>query len=196
MVWARPAAGAGRQQAQVVGGAAHDGEGLLDGLGDDADLAEDGHEVRIARPAGHHVDVQVSGQARAGASPDVEPDVVPVGLEGPVHDRLEVADSLHHFHQRGRLQLAELPHVVQRGDHGMPAGIGEAVEHHEAAFQPGQDQVVRVLADWRLAVAAEETTLLLASQRIDVLHPPGGPEVGVALGASVVGVHGGAISWG
>src|SRR4051794_8894780 len=53
---------------------------LLDGLGDDADVADDGHEIDVAIPAGDDVGMDVSGDAGAGAFADVDADVEALGI--------------------------------------------------------------------------------------------------------------------
>ena len=54
--------------------------GLLEGVGDDLDIGQDRHEIRVAIPTGNHVNVQVFGDAGARAAAQVEADVEAVGL--------------------------------------------------------------------------------------------------------------------
>src|SRR5688500_8329410 len=63
---------------------------LPQGLGYDAHVADDAHEVRVAGPAGDDVLVEVAGEAGAGASAEVDADVEALGADGP----LEQADAL------------------------------------------------------------------------------------------------------
>src|SRR5689334_15330813 len=53
-------------------------------LGQDAGLADGGHEIRVAEPSGQHVHVQMVGHARTGRAADVGTDVHAVGVvRGP-----------------------------------------------------------------------------------------------------------------
>src|SRR5437764_4215317 len=49
-------------------------------LDDDLDVGQDGHEVGVAVPARDDVPVEVAGKARPGGVPQVQPDVVAVGV--------------------------------------------------------------------------------------------------------------------
>ncbi len=59
-------------------------------LGDDADLADDVHEVHVAAPAGDDVLVQVARHAGPGHPAQVEADVEPLGA----HRRLQQPDGV------------------------------------------------------------------------------------------------------
>ena len=70
-------------------------EGFFEGLGDDADLADDTHEIDIAAPAGDDVGVDVAGDAGAGAAADVKADVEALGVHGAGDEFLAVDDEFH-----------------------------------------------------------------------------------------------------
>lgn len=52
---------------------------LLRGLGDDADIADNAHEVGVAIPAGDDVLVEVAGDAGPGAAAEVDAEIEALG---------------------------------------------------------------------------------------------------------------------
>src|SRR6267378_3600174 len=60
--------------------------GLVEALGQHFGFADDGHEIRIAGPARHHVDVQVVGHPRAGRLAEVHPDIEALRPVGPLQN--------------------------------------------------------------------------------------------------------------
>src|SRR5579871_2689568 len=72
-------------------------------------LAEHGHEVGVAVPAGDDVPVEVPRQPRAGGAAEVQADVVALGLHHPVEDPDDPPERLDRPGQLRALQLVEPP---------------------------------------------------------------------------------------
>ena len=127
------------------------------GIGHDAGLADDGHEIGIARPAGHDVDVQVIGNARAGDFAEVDAHVKAI--------------RLHHGGKRGHAAAGELPQVQQfligkavqirhflvGNDHQMAAIVGITVQHGVAGAVARDHEIGNVIG--RARNAAENALL-------------------------------------
>lgn len=169
-----------RQRLGVLGEFASQG---IEGIGDDADIAEDGHEVGVAGSAGNDVGVKVTGQARPSAVAQIVSDVKAVGLDRGAKDIHRVTDSGGYFREFSVGEVGKFAHVSRCGDEQMAVGVGKAVHDHERRLPPPKDLVGAVLR--RVGpVAAKEAVVVgeFGSKRAVVLHPPRGPEIGVELG--------------
>ena len=161
-------------------------------IGDNVHPAEDGHEVRVAAPSGHDVNVYVIGQPRAGASADVQADIKPVRPNGVLETRLQISQKFHDFSHRRRVQIGEVSHVGIWRDQAVPARIGKTV-HHGEGIRPAPEHQVFFVIFGLVAVAAEEAPLLRPHQGVDVLHPPRRPKVSLTFSAVGGIAHNGGI---
>lgn len=166
-------------------------------LWDDTDVADDAHEVRVARPARHYVTMQVAGNACASSGTEVDADVETLRVHD-VSKQLDDADSLRM--QVCRLvsrEMFEFGDVASRGDHDVAAGVGEAVDDTDAVIADANDQPAShggrsLLAqlgnsDVDVGGSTEETpgepigeriaTDWVLFERSDILHPPGRMEL-------------------
>ena len=71
----------------------------MEGLGDDVDVGDDGHEVGVSDPAGDDVPVEVAGEAGTGDVAEVEADVEASGVHDATHEREEPLDFMLAFEE-------------------------------------------------------------------------------------------------
>src|SRR5438034_8633269 len=64
--------------------------------------------------------------------------------------------------------------MAERGHHQVPRVVRKRVEEYERALGPGQDVGEVVVTGIRLV--AEDAALIGLGDRLDVGHPPGGPD--------------------
>lgn len=154
----------------------------VEGVGDDADLAENRHVIRVSRPARDDVGVDVPRKPRAGADAEIEPDVEPLSPDDGAEDSDGVARRSNQVAQSRVVQFLELADVSAGRDHQVAVGVGEAVHHDEAGGGAPQD-VMRAIRCRIRGVTAEEADVVagVLGEGPDVLHPPRRPEVGVKL---------------
>lgn len=154
----------------------------VEGVGDDADLAENRHVIRVAGPAGDDVGVDVPRKSRAGADPEVEPNVESLSPDDGAEDSDGVARRSDQVAQSRVVEFLELADMLERRDHQVAVGVGEAVHHDEAGGGAPQDVMCAIRCRIR-GVTAEEAGVVagVLGEGPDVLHPPRRPEVGVKL---------------
>ena len=103
-------------------------EGGFQRLRQDAGLADDRHEIRVAGPAGHDMGVEV-GDAAAGGGAEIEADVESIGIDRRPQHFLAQDDDLHEVGALGRRELRQVGHGA-KGDREQMAGIvGKAVQN-------------------------------------------------------------------
>src|SRR5579875_237628 len=153
-------------------------------LRQDARAGHGGHEVRVARPPGDGVHVEVTGDAGAGGPTEVDADVDPVGPVGGPQRRHGGGHAGPQVAGLPGEELVEGPGVPDGHDHEVATGVGVGVE--EADDAPGgvapHDMRLRVRA-----AAGEQSAehagrpvagpAVLLGGRLDVLGPPPGPQV-------------------
>ena len=148
---------------------------FFDGLGDDADISEDGGEVHVAVPAGDDVGVDVARDAGAGAFADVKADVVALGVHGQGEGLLAEGEE---FHDLGAFFGGEFDGgrgVAVGSDEHVPVDVGEFVEHEEAERGAGEDEVGFV-GFGMFGGFAEEAVGWAVGDGFDVFESPGGVE--------------------
>src|SRR3954447_21888738 len=133
---------------------------------------DDREEVRVGRPSGHHVLVQVVGDARSGDPPLVHADVEAVGPgrvpEDP-HRRLGEARDLVDL---GLARLVVQGHVPVRTDEQVPGVVREEVHQHVGVLAAGDDERLLIRARRRDA----EGAAVGPSPGLDVDHAVRRPE--------------------
>ena len=152
---------------------------LLGGLGDDADIGDDGHEVGIPIPAGDEVLVEVAGHAGAGTAAEVDADIEALGGDG-AFEQFDGEDGL--VGEVGEfigVEFAEVGFVGLGGDEEMAVGIGEAVHEDDHMGSLPEDAAVGVLAGRGGGGETEEAAVLGFFERTNVIHAPGGKERGL-----------------
>ena len=166
------------------------------GLGDDADLADDLHEIGVAVPPGDDVHVQVAGQACAGTTAQVDADVEALWVDGRGEQMLGQGGQVDQTGALWRGQIGELGYVFARSDQEVAVGVGVAVEHQDAALVLEQDEAVLGVGAVRVSGGglAQEAGFALGGafglrrsgggvgvELTDVIPSPGRPEVVVIL---------------
>jgi len=145
---------------------------LLDRLRQDARLAEDGHEIRVACPARDDVHVDVVWHARARGLADVCAHVERLRMVDIFQDDDGLGTQLHHLGARFRVQQFERGFVVNRRDHEMTVRVGEQVDDDEGAPSAMDDQVFGIV--FRLCQSVAENAPVFFYMTFDVLSSPGG----------------------
>ena len=137
-----------------------------------ARVSHRGHEVRIARPPGYEMDVEVilnTGTRRLSKiDSDINP-LRPVRLAKRKFAPLGQHTHLDHLLRRERGEAADVP---ARHDHEVAVVVGIQVED-DVAHASLEDHQGRVFRE--LGLRAEDTAGVPVGAR-DVLQPPGGPE--------------------
>src|SRR5215204_4943589 len=131
------------------------------------------HEVRVAGPARHDVEVNVVDDAGAGDPPEVPAEVVAlraVDLRERGNSVVREAVNIQRLVVR---QLAELTYVAVRRDHDVSGRVRVLVDDHRRPAAPVDDEGRLVI--FGLDRVAEEAAVLLVGI-LDVLEPPGRPE--------------------
>ena len=142
-------------------------------LGENLHVGEDWHEVRVARPAGHDVEVNMVDDAGARNSAEVPAEVValrPVGLGESRDPALSKAVDLESLIVR---KVGELADVPVGGDHQVAGGVRELVQQHKGVLAAMDDEPLLVVTD--RSVAEDAARLLVGLG--DVFEPPGSPEL-------------------
>ena len=142
-------------------------------LGQDARLSQDGHEVRVASPAGYDVEMYMRLHACAGGLPNVGSDIERLRMVDPAQDSHAAGGQFHHFGAGLGIELFEIGDVLKGDDHQMTAGIWIAVQDHIGAFSPEGDQVLNAILFF-LRHAENTPNFLVA---FDIFHTPRGPDV-------------------
>src|SRR3954471_4900257 len=143
-------------------------------LRDDLDVAQHRHEVRVAVPARHDVDVTVVDDACAGDAAQVPADVEPLGREDVPQglDRLDGEPV--RLERLGVLEVVERRAVPVRRDHKVPRRVRELVEEDEGELAAMDDELRLVL---RQPGGAAEDALVPFVRVLHVLEPPRCPEL-------------------
>lgn len=111
---------------------------LLQFLGQNPYLPDDGHEVGVTGPARDEVHVEMIDDAGAGRSTEVHPDIHSLRPVRLVQRALGLRDYLY---QLGPLLAVEVPkagNVPVRDDHEVTAVVRVEVQDHEAGSPPGE----------------------------------------------------------
>ncbi len=145
---------------------------FFDGLGDDADIADDGHEIDIAVPAGDDVGVDMPGYAGTGDFADIDADVETLGVHGAVECSLAEDDEFHDFGSFLYCAFGEGWGVAVGGDQQMPVDVGVFIEHEHAMGGAGEDEVGIVIFRC-FGRHTEEAFLGTVGDGFDVVETPG-----------------------
>ena len=104
------------------------------------------HEVGVAAPAGHYMEVNMWLDARSGRGSDIGPEVETASLHLTAHDGHGPADQVKHLQLHRRFQVIELGYVPVRGDQDVPVVVGVQVHHYEGVLPPIDDEILPVIA--------------------------------------------------
>src|SRR5271166_4853613 len=174
--WSRPGGGAGT----LVGGPGFGEEfaGVAEEFGEDAGLADDGHEVGVTAPARDHVLVQVGRDAGAGHAAQVHADVEALRVRGRAQGPDRALGVFGQFGGLARVQFRVVGHVPVRADQEVAAVVGVQVQHREHGPAARDDQAFLVT---ERRSAAERAGLALAGPgrfvlALEVGHPVRHPQ--------------------
>jgi hypothetical protein len=133
-------------------------------------VAEDGHEVVVAGPAGDEVAVEV-GDAAAGGGAEVEADVDAVGLEGGVEEFLAEDDFFHEVGAFGGREFEEVVDLAKRDGEEVAGIVGKAVENEVGKRRSVDNEGGAIVTEGgQLGERALEVYGI--ARRLDVFHAP------------------------
>jgi hypothetical protein len=124
--------------------------GLIKLLWNDADLAYNGHIIRIAGPAWDDMDVQVFRNARSGSSAKIQADIKTARVEDPAQDALTGGREFEKIGTLGRRQVRERCHMPIRDHHEMAVVIRITIQHHKSRRAAPQKVILYVALLMRL----------------------------------------------
>lgn len=139
---------------------------------DDARLCGCGHEIRIACPARHDVNMDVLDDTCTGSFADVDSDIEIICPICPAQHRERCACKMHQFGERVRLEIFDGRLVFVGNHHHMAIGIGVAIEDHESALAPVQDKVFWPILHGQPVAEHAARFIFLA---FDIDHSPRSP---------------------
>ena len=142
-------------------------------LGQHARLADHRHEVRVAVPARHHVQMQMVEHARAGGLAEIQPHVEAVRM---IDRGQRLLGALRERHELRELRIGEIRQPADmpvRHDHEMAVVVRILVQQDERPLPAMNDE--------RLGVEVRQRVTENARRRHDarlshVGQPPRGPE--------------------
>src|SRR4051812_24589706 len=142
-------------------------------LRDHLDVGQHRHEVRVAVPARHDVDVAVVNDPGARDAAEVPPDVEALRREdGPQRLDRRHREPLH-FERLSVLEVVERRAVPVRRDHQVTRGVRELVQEDERELAAVDHELRLVLRQRR---GAAEDALVALVRVLDVLEPPRRPQ--------------------
>jgi hypothetical protein len=147
----------------------------FEGLGEDAGVGNDGHEIGIAGPTGNDVNVEVVGDACARDGTDVDAEIETLGFDDFAQEGLGEESQPPKFEHLGGLQFFEGGDFAVGAGHEMAAGIGVFVENEEGRFRSSDDEV-RFFLLGRGGSSGKEEVRLVAVFGLVVLDTPRAPE--------------------
>jgi exodeoxyribonuclease VII large subunit len=153
---------------------------FLDRLRQDACLTDDGHEIRISRPARDDVHVNVVRHARSRCLADVRADVECLWMVDFFQDHHRLRNQFHHFSARLGVEQFQRGLVIQRCDHQVAVGVGIQVDDDEGALSAMQDQVLVAVFLFCQGIAEYAPVFFFVAFNI-VLAPGGGHSFHVAI---------------
>jgi hypothetical protein len=138
----------------------------------DANVSDDRHEVRVAYPAGHDMNVKVVVHARSGGLAEIYPDIESLRREirgENLYGHIHCCKKVEHFIA---VQIFRSGNVTVWTNEQMTVAVRIAIHHDERMPGPVKHKKVPVLLF--IFAKAENASFRLLIQ--NVLHPPGSPE--------------------
>jgi len=111
----------------------------------DPSLCSDAHEVCIANPPRHDVQMEVLADSGAGAMSEIHPHVEPFRPIQRAQRPHATLSQLHHFSHLLGSCFIEASSVDERRNHEVAGGIGKQIQNHEIERAAINDQAARVL---------------------------------------------------
>lgn len=168
----------------------------VEGLGDDVDVGDDGHEVGVADPAGDDVPVEVAGETGTGDVAEVEADVEAAGVHEAAHQLEESLDFVLAFEEFFLGEIGEIGFVLNWCNEEVAVVVGVPIEDGDGRFAPVEDEVFGVVVFGEITTEETAIGLFVVLGSGDVIESPGSPElleedlmVGAGLRRRLVGVH-------
>ena len=144
-------------------------------MADEVRIAAGSDKVGVAVPSWDYVYVQMVGQARAGASAEVHPDIEAVRFYRKSQQLLGVPYQFCHFEKLFVVCLFEIGNVLNRCDEQMAIVVGKAIKHRDTVFGTPQNKIF-VIVLRRFNISANEA-LRLVGKTLDISDSPRRPEI-------------------
>lgn len=140
-------------------------------------FTDDGHEVRIAVPAGQDVHVDVSRNTGSGHRADVKAEVQSVAAVDGTNVSFGQPRKARKFNPFRLRQIFDPGDMTIGRDHHMAVGVGVEIEQAETVFGPEQDEGFWIVCGSQLMLVAKDAVGLGALLSGDVAVSPGAPEM-------------------
>lgn len=111
-------------------------------LGHNLDIGDNGHEIGIAMPAWHDMEMSMIGEARARDLALVDAHIKSIGVHGQAERAQSQLSLGHQFGERRGIELRDTPHVLIGGDHHMSVIVGIEIEHNITQLTSINDMVL------------------------------------------------------
>jgi len=137
----------------------------------------DGHEVRVALPAGYDMPVQMLRDARARHRAEIEAKIEAVAAERRSQDARQPGEQEADFGHLAIVERVERRDLPIRDDHAVAGVVGVKVHHDKGARAAIQDEVLRVV--FRIGGNRAEDAHAgrrRAALPADIVHAPRRPE--------------------
>ena len=138
---------------------------VFEALTDESYLGGNGHEVGISFPARDEVHMDMVGQTGAGAMVDIDTEVESMGFNSLGEGFLGLAGKQQHLEQSCFVELVQIADVGRGGNEQMAAGVGKAIEHHQAKRSAPKDEVFLIMVGVG-PIFAEETAFGFAGRMV------------------------------
>ena len=121
----------------------------VEGFREDARAGEHGHEIVVAFPPRHDVQMKVIGDPGAGALPEIQADVEALRLDRVTQQALGVFREFPQFQFFAVGQRAQIGHFAIRHDHHVPDRVRVAVHDQESVLAARDDEMRGIVAGLR-----------------------------------------------
>lgn len=135
--------------------------GAIQALRDNSCMGRCRHEVRVAGPARHDVDMDMISDAGTGRRANIDAYVEGLSAVGAPQNFKALAGQLHQFSLDRIGEVDQRRNMQEGDDHHVAVSVRVAVEDGEAVSGPMQDQVLRPVG-LRQTVAEQAASLMPA----------------------------------
>lgn len=141
----------------------------------DAGFTNDSHEVGVAVPAGHNVEMDVTGYACTSDGADVETDIEAIAMIGIANIFFSQPGVAHQLDPVGFGKVFDACGMARWRDHEMAVGVREQVEQTKTSIAAKDDEIGLFLAWLRLLAKDAGRTGRVCLGYVAI--SPGTPEV-------------------
>ena len=128
----------------------------------------------IARPARHHVEMEMARNARASAFPQIQADVDAFRLKLFAQERATVTQEGHQSTVFSRIQFSNISHMPARRKQQMAIGIGKTIEQHNQKLIAIEEQMRLVVGG--IPRRLKDAAVFFVGAALHMFHAPGRPQ--------------------